>query len=119
MISGQTAICLDNQQKTKEVPSGSNLTLNCCLNTDQYERFRIAWYFIRHGPLATNSSMLTSKINNKSQNSSKDEDNRTHTLSNVNTNHSGWYFCRVTAEIPSLIEIHSNGTEVNVCKYQF
>ncbi|XP_063323013.1 uncharacterized protein LOC134620682 [Pelmatolapia mariae] len=116
MIPGQTAICLDNQQKTKEVPSGSNLILNCCLNTEQYERYRITWYFNHHGPSMTNSSKLISKITNKSQNSSKEEhqDNRTHTLSNVNGNHSGWYFCKVTIEIPNLTENCSSGTEVNV-----
>ncbi|KAL4000326.1 uncharacterized protein ACER0C_008097 [Sarotherodon galilaeus] len=114
MIPGQTAICLDYQQKTEEVPSGSNLILNCCLNTEHNERYRITWYFNHHGPSVTNSTELTSKVTNKYQNSSMDEDNRTHTLSNVNRNHSGWYFCKVTTEIPSLTEIHSNGTEVNV-----
>ncbi|XP_031605501.1 uncharacterized protein LOC116327940 isoform X4 [Oreochromis aureus] len=114
MIPGQTAICLDNQQKTEEVPSGSNLILNCCLNTEHNERYRITWYFNHHGPSVTNSTRLTTKINNKYQNSSMDEDNRTHTLSNVNRNHSGWYFCKVTVEIPSLRENCSNGTEVIV-----
>ncbi|XP_013766543.1 uncharacterized protein LOC102192601 [Pundamilia nyererei] len=47
-------------------------------------------------------------------NKTEQDSRKTCILSNVNTNHSGWYFCKVTTEIPSLTEIHSNGTEVNV-----
>lgn len=57
------------------------------------------------------------KIINKFANSSTEGSENTHILSVVNETCSGWYFCKITGEVPSLTEIRSNGKEVLVCKY--
>lgn len=115
VISGQTAVFL-NETRTVRVPSGSDLALYCFLNTEKYERYRISWLFSKSGFVFRKSiSDCEDIFTNKTEQDSR----KTCILSNVNTNHSGRYFCKVTIEIPSLAEIHSNGTEVNVCKYHF
>lgn len=116
-ISGQTHVFLDKTQTRVIAPSGSSLTLHCCLSTKKYERYRVSWYFSSHGPSFSNSGNLCSKIINKFANSSTEGSENTHILSVVNETCSGWYFCKITGEVPSLTEIRSNGKEVLVCKY--
>lgn len=130
VISGQTAVFL-NETRTVRVPSGSDLALYCFLDTEKYDRYRIFWYsnksekyeryriswFFSKSGFDVRKSI--SDCENIFTNKTEQDSRKTCILSNVNTNHSGWYFCKVTGEIPSLTEIHSNGTEVNVCKYHF
>lgn len=118
VISGQTAVFL-NETRTVRVPSGSDLALYCFLDTEKYDRYRIFWYSNKSEKSESSSNeSICHKIINKPANKTENEDSKC-ILSNVNTNHSGWYFCKVTTEIPSLTEIRSSGTEVNVCKYHF
>ncbi|XP_004554920.1 uncharacterized protein LOC101478408 isoform X1 [Maylandia zebra] len=113
VISGQTAVFL-NETRTVRVPSGSDLALYCFLDTEKYERYRIFWYSNKSEKSESSSNeSICHKIINKPANKTENEDSKC-ILSNVNTNHSGWYFCKVTTEIPSLTEIRSSGTEVNV-----
>ncbi|XP_061593027.1 uncharacterized protein LOC133457731 isoform X2 [Cololabis saira] len=101
----------------EKVSSGSSLTFSCCLSNNNFQRYRMYWYFIPHGSNETklmNDTMNGNTIQQPEETSAGECSDKTYTLSNVNETHSGWYYCSVKAEIPELQTNTSNSTEVIV-----
>lgn len=122
-------VTLDETQKKVDIRNGSPLVLYCGLKIQNNERVRITWYFNPSGPFFEGSINLTDRIitqtnNNTSKKTNQDSGVKREeyfiSLFNVAHNNSGWYFCKVTVEIPMYICLNSSGTQVNVtCKYDF
>ncbi|XP_042339844.1 uncharacterized protein LOC121941180 isoform X2 [Plectropomus leopardus] len=120
-------VIVDENQNRAEAAPGSSLTFHCRLNIETQNRFRVNWQF--RGPSSNNSlKVLDDKVVNKSAKTSTVVTNKTkqesrdegtlsiYTLSNATEDDSGWYYCKVTIEIPSLRVKTSNGTEVVITK---
>ncbi len=133
VISDQDLVTLDETQRRYDVPFGSSLTLNCSWNTKNYNRFRVAWYFNPFGSSFSEANRLLEKIFDRHKNTTtvvynkkqdlkgdgKDTEETVlkYTLSNVTFRDDGWYFCRITVEIPIFINNSSNGTKLTISKY--
>ncbi|XP_008305483.1 uncharacterized protein LOC103376754 isoform X2 [Cynoglossus semilaevis] len=93
MVSGQENVDLDDTEKRIYIAFGSSLALHCKLETRNYARFLVQWFFI---PSTTNESLsifqrvVTKEIGTE----------MTHTVSNVTL--SGRYKCSVKDEITLL-----------------
>nr|XP_057928987.1 uncharacterized protein LOC131129433 isoform X2 [Doryrhamphus excisus] len=100
-----------NETRTRVVvPAGSTLTLCYQLRSWTPKRFEIYWHFNPSGPSFDNSEIIN--INHLSK---ETEDTfQMHTVVNVSKNNSGWYFCRINADIPKLMTEDCHGTEVTV-----
>ncbi|TNN66774.1 hypothetical protein EYF80_023016 [Liparis tanakae] len=114
-VSGQVHVVLDDIRRTEEVPLGSSVTFNCRLRVPAFDRLRVFWYF--NSTSFSDSNTLQEKIKEKSPGlTSGDQDPdapwRMHTLINVTERESGWYFCKITIEIPLLSTTNSSGTKV-------
>ncbi|XP_042339846.1 uncharacterized protein LOC121941180 isoform X4 [Plectropomus leopardus] len=120
-------VIVDENQNRAEAAPGSSLTFHCRLNIETQNRFRVNWQF--RGPSSNNSlKVLDDKVVNKSAKTSTVVTNKTkqesrdegtlsiYTLSNATEDDSGWYYCKVTIEIPSLRVKTSNGTEVVISR---
>ncbi|XP_051232445.1 uncharacterized protein LOC127350153 isoform X2 [Dicentrarchus labrax] len=122
-ISGQASVNLDGKQKRVEVPFGSPLDLNCSLDTSGFDRFRVFWYFYPLGSSSNEKGNISVKIIDKFANSTMVSKQKgdgqdlllSHT-SSATKNHSGWYYCEVTEEIPFNKHLTSNKTEVIITK---
>ncbi|XP_049444247.1 uncharacterized protein LOC125896005 isoform X6 [Epinephelus fuscoguttatus] len=123
VISGQAPVILDDNIREEKVPSGSTLTFHCRLRTETHSRLRVVWYFKRSLVNDSHTVLHTEMVNKSARTSTvasnlKDEGRDTegtlsvYTLSNATEENSGWYFCKVIIEIPSLTEKWSHGTEV-------
>nr|XP_046246909.1 uncharacterized protein LOC124060244 isoform X2 [Scatophagus argus] len=125
VISGQHVVTLgnENEPRSVEVPFGSPLNFSCKITTTEYEKFRIALYFNASGTSSNESRRLTEKEFNISAKKSTvmmgdgqhPGENLWHVPSAAD-NSSGWYFCKITADIPMLKTIISNGTKVVITK---
>ncbi|XP_049444242.1 uncharacterized protein LOC125896005 isoform X2 [Epinephelus fuscoguttatus] len=127
VISGQAPVILDDNIREEKVPSGSTLTFHCRLRTETHSRLRVVWYFKRSLVNDSHTVLHTEMVNKSARTSTvasnlKDEGRDTegtlsvYTLSNATEENSGWYFCKVIIEIPSLTEKWSHGTEVVISK---
>ncbi|XP_063326997.1 transmembrane and immunoglobulin domain-containing protein 2-like [Pelmatolapia mariae] len=90
------------------VMEGETVNITCCW-TETFERFSVAW-------LKNQTLIRRESYPNQSQGSLKKEAKICSTLniSNIGTEDSGTYICRVIVEIPSLTESKGNGTIVTV-----
>lgn len=125
VISGQEPVTLDSVRREVTRPFGSPLILKCNLNTTGYLRMRVEWYFNS----SESSRTLDEKKFNRSANTSmvvpekRKVDDKDDELiwyknnSGATYNDSGWYFCRVTTDIPKLIVNVSVGTKLVISKY--
>ncbi|XP_055777886.1 uncharacterized protein LOC129854759 isoform X2 [Salvelinus fontinalis] len=121
MATALSAVITDPPQRTVEAPLGSSLILNCSFEPQTSAWVR--WYFnINQSCSDSCSSQLSSQkiLVNKTveQNDGGhvlQESGRAWsrlTVRDVRYNDSGWYFCQVLADIPSLRNSFSNGTQV-------
>lgn len=108
MVSGQENVDLDDTEKRIYIAFGSSLALHCKLETRNYARFLVQWFFI---PSTTNESLsifqrvVTKEIGTE----------MTHTVSNVTL--SGRYKCSVKDEITLLSSNCSKTAHVTFSKY--
>lgn len=127
VISGQEPVTLDSVRREVTRPFGSPLILKCNLNTTGY--LWVDWYFNPSECSVEGSRTLYSKVYNRSANTStvvpdkRKVDDKDDELiwyknnSGATYNDSGWYFCRVTTDIPKLIVNVSVGTKLVISKY--
>ncbi|XP_071343523.1 uncharacterized protein [Trachinotus anak] len=115
VVPGQQYVIVDNTTKKEEVTVGSSLTLHCGLGTESYERFRVGWYFNRSGPSWNQSQNISEKIVNKNSTEGKKDEMKL-ILLNVTYENSGWYFCKVTSEIPRHTITNSSGTQILIAE---
>uniref|UniRef100_A0A3Q2VBU4 Ig-like domain-containing protein n=1 Tax=Haplochromis burtoni TaxID=8153 RepID=A0A3Q2VBU4_HAPBU len=86
------------------VMEGETVNITCCW-TGKFERFRVNW-------LKNQTEIRSDQPNVFLK---KEEKNCSSlNISNVRTEDSGTYICRVTVEIPSLTEAEGNGTVITV-----
>ncbi|XP_041694423.2 transmembrane and immunoglobulin domain-containing protein 2-like [Coregonus clupeaformis] len=124
---GLSTMILDQPPRTVEVHLGSSLALNCSFKPQT--RVKVNWYFSRTGHSSC-SSDIKLNISTHSADKTVKPDAGGHVskepgkswsrliLKDVTHNNSGWYFCRVTVEIPALQQACSNGTQVNITDSQ-
>lgn len=113
-VSGQVHVVLDDKLRTEEVPLGSSVTFHCGLRIQAFDRLRVYWYF---NPTSFSDSDIGLLQPSDLVSGEQEPDAwRTHTLINVTERESGWYFCKITLEIPSLDTTNSTGTEVVITK---
>ncbi|XP_034528928.1 uncharacterized protein LOC117804706 isoform X2 [Notolabrus celidotus] len=128
VISGEDPVILNKTKHTVLRPSGSSLTLGCSLDTEKYERFRLFLYCNPSGPSFTDSHQIyeifygtkNHSIVFKNERQLRDDGEGNYlgktvlkyTLLNATETDSGWYFCKVIAEIPDLANESSSGTEI-------
>ncbi|XP_040896557.1 uncharacterized protein LOC121183513 isoform X2 [Toxotes jaculatrix] len=122
MLVSEESVILDETQRKVEVALGSSLILRCLLKTEQYERFRVCWYFDPNGTSFNISHNISEMVFNRSADTSsktnqslRDEGRDTEAapfLSNVIHRKNGWYSCKVIGEIPLHNTIESKGTQV-------
>ncbi|XP_023260194.1 uncharacterized protein LOC111653753 isoform X1 [Seriola lalandi dorsalis] len=114
-LGGSDQQCVIVGTTQVKVDLGSSLTLCCLLFKDTYIRFRVSWYFNQAEPSLNNSQNISETIAGENISTQGE----THlTLQNVMHNNSGWYFCKVTSEIPCHTITYSNGTEVVIVTHQ-
>lgn len=126
VLSARTAVFLGdsqgNSQGSVNVPSGSSLTLHCCLNAEDRGKPRMEWFFKPFNSSDNEPQNLFLRIYEEGSLEriqdlkSCQDTKRTHTLSYVNGTHSGWYHCKVTQDIPILRSRESKSSEVYVSK---
>ncbi|XP_040896556.1 uncharacterized protein LOC121183513 isoform X1 [Toxotes jaculatrix] len=126
MLVSEESVILDETQRKVEVALGSSLILRCLLKTEQYERFRVCWYFDPNGTSFNISHNISEMVFNRSADTSsktnqslRDEGRDTEAapfLSNVIHRKNGWYSCKVIGEIPLHNTIESKGTQVVITK---
>ncbi|XP_060934796.1 uncharacterized protein LOC133011109 [Limanda limanda] len=111
VVSGGQNVILDGEQRKVDVPFGSSLKLGCHLNTEvctkPVKQSRLDWFFIPSGSIDNATININSSM----------EFNftaRWQDLPNVTQNNSGWYFCKVTVEIPCSKDIKSKGTQIAI-----
>ncbi|XP_031724358.1 uncharacterized protein LOC116395011 [Anarrhichthys ocellatus] len=126
VISDQALVILNETRTTVKVPLGSSVTFQCRLKIETHGRLRVIWFlnpssFESHNlseEIFSKSAKNSSLVSNKTMQDYKDEGQDTegtwptYILSNATEQDSGWYFCRVTTDIPILKHINSSGTEV-------
>ncbi|XP_048022284.1 uncharacterized protein LOC125252761 [Megalobrama amblycephala] len=92
------------EPKNSTVCEGDSVTLNCTFQPAG--KYKVKWYYSQTN-LGCNSA--TDGI------STENNDNwSTFNIPSIKTNDSGWYFCKVTRDIPILIESCSDGIQVLV-----
>ncbi|CAL8308993.1 unnamed protein product [Lota lota] len=111
-VSVMSLNCILNEQAgPKEVSLGSSLALTCSVTCEGC-RVRVAWEFSPNGSeIKYQKSLERFRYD---QGCSNETIVFNYTLSNVQHNDSGWYYCKVTIEIPTLLQQSSKGTEVVV-----
>ncbi|XP_054645391.1 uncharacterized protein LOC129188622 isoform X3 [Dunckerocampus dactyliophorus] len=103
-----------NETRTRVVvPVDSALTLCYRMKSWTPKRFELYWHFNPSGPSFDNSERIFKSFILNMSNETKDTF-QMYTLVNVTNNNSGWYFCRINADIPTLMSEDCNGTEVLV-----
>ncbi|XP_022615075.1 uncharacterized protein LOC111232023 isoform X2 [Seriola dumerili] len=112
-LGGSDQQCVIVGTTQVKVDLGSSLNLCCFLLKETYQRFRVSWYFNRNEPSLNNSQNISEMIAGENISTQGD----THLmLHNVMHNNSGWYFCKVTSEIPYHTITCSNGTRVVIAQ---
>ncbi|CAL8308988.1 unnamed protein product [Lota lota] len=111
-VSVMSLNCILNEQAgRKEVFLGSSLALTCSVQCEGCQ-VRVAWEF------SPNGSEIKYNISAKGfryyKGCSEENNLLNYTLTNVQHKDSGWYYCKVTVEKPTLLQQSSNGTEVVV-----
>lgn len=99
-------VCLNDQEKSLEVPYGATLTLVCCLNVTTTGRIFIKWYFNRSEYMNIAAKTLGQELRGCP------DKGKTCNLTNVNEAQRGWYLCKITIDIPLIIEHVSNPTQI-------
>ncbi|XP_055717430.1 uncharacterized protein LOC129810688 isoform X2 [Salvelinus fontinalis] len=124
---GLSTVILDQPPRTVEVHLGSSLTLNCSFMPQT--RVRVNWYFSPTGLSSCSSNTLLNSSTHSADKTVKldagghvsKESRKSWSrfiLKDVTYNNSGWYFCKVSVEIPILQQACSNGTQVNISDNQ-
>ncbi|XP_039984279.1 uncharacterized protein LOC120790618 isoform X2 [Xiphias gladius] len=125
VVSGQEYVILDQTQRKVEVAYGSSLILRCLLWTEASERFRVSWYFNPNGSSLDDAYNISDEIfiipaeastaiTKPGLRDGARGTEVTRSLSNVTHTNTGWYFCKVTIEIPIHARRNSSGTKVVV-----
>ncbi|XP_048022314.1 uncharacterized protein LOC125252777 isoform X2 [Megalobrama amblycephala] len=98
------------EPKNSTVCEGDSVTLNCTFQPAG--KYKVKWYYSQTN-LGCNSA--TDGIREKLRISTENNDNwSTFNIPSIKTNDSGWYFCKVTRDIPILMENCSDGIQVLV-----
>lgn len=110
-----------NTPETVTACIGSDETIHCTFHAN-VKGLKVYWFFGKT-PYFNNAEKIKLNSSNGSSVSHYSEDkegNTSHlTIRNVTFNDQGWYFCKVTQDIPRLIHKHSNGTQLVIGKYYF
>ncbi|KAM9529680.1 uncharacterized protein ACWYII_041747 isoform 2-T2 [Salvelinus alpinus] len=121
METALSAVITDPPQRTVEAPLGSSLILNCSFEPQTSAWVRWCFNINQSCGDLCSSQLSTHKI---SVNKTVEQNDGGHvlqesgrawsrlTVRDVRYNDSGWYFCQVLADIPSLRNSFSNGTQV-------
>ncbi|XP_031174369.1 uncharacterized protein LOC116063511 isoform X2 [Sander lucioperca] len=120
VISGQVSVILDEtlKEKGETVAIGSSVIFKCRLKIDTNGRFWVKWYFNPSGSsfnethlFCNESAKPSTVVSNQTKQDRRDEE-QCCIKSNVTDKDSGWYFCEVTIEIPTLMCKNSSGTKL-------
>ncbi|XP_010870070.2 uncharacterized protein LOC105011605 [Esox lucius] len=105
-----STVILNQPPREENVVLGSDLTLNCSFQNLQ--RISVNWIFHQNNKLSCNDMTSAKKLNDNSI-TTKDTWSALN-LKQVTYNDSGWYYCKISVEIPILKQNCSNGTKVTV-----
>uniref|UniRef100_A0AAX7TLX0 Ig-like domain-containing protein n=1 Tax=Astatotilapia calliptera TaxID=8154 RepID=A0AAX7TLX0_ASTCA len=96
------------QSPDVSVMEGETVNITCCW-TGKFERFRVNW-------LKNQTVIRSDYFINQPNASLKKEEKKCSFLkiSNIRSDDSGTYICKVTVEMPSLTEAKGNGTVITV-----
>uniref|UniRef100_A0A673WE49 Ig-like domain-containing protein n=1 Tax=Salmo trutta TaxID=8032 RepID=A0A673WE49_SALTR len=96
------------------VTEGDTVQIQCCWNTN-VSRATVNWHKEGHTEIKYNSLLVNNRQCHDRASQQTVACNCSHwTISNLTRNHTGTYICKVTLEIPSLIESVGNGTRITV-----
>ncbi|XP_056304017.1 uncharacterized protein LOC130216155 [Danio aesculapii] len=88
---------------------GASVNINC--NFELRENYKVSWHYSKTP--TSDCSSLTDKIH-EDQNKEKVYTWPILKINSIKTNDSGWYYCKITQDIPVLKEECSDGAEVIV-----
>ncbi|XP_052394470.1 uncharacterized protein LOC127942657 [Carassius gibelio] len=95
------------EPKYIKVCEGDSVTFNCTFQPGG--SYKLKWYY---SPTDLDCNSGTKRLLEKSHYNT--ENLSIFTINSIKLNESGWYFCKVTRDIPVLIEECSSGTQVLV-----
>ncbi|CAK6965280.1 uncharacterized protein LOC122973901 isoform X2 [Scomber scombrus] len=93
------------------VMEGDPVNIDCCW-TGTFERLKVNW--LKNQTEIKNETIIISTNTSKGSPQKEDRTCSTLTFTNITRNDSDIYFCKVSVEIPSLIEAKGNGTVITV-----
>ncbi|KAI4900003.1 hypothetical protein NFI96_014508 [Prochilodus magdalenae] len=96
---------------TVEVCLGSNATINCSFQLNA-SHVIVSWFFNKT-PDFSGSKMI--EVHGR-YHQDKGTTWSTLTIKQVMSNDSGWYFCKVTQDIPTLVQENSEGSQLIIIK---
>lgn len=103
----------DTGRRERTVSPGSSLKLHCCLIHEEAGRCQVSWHFEPSGKNLTERAKKNPLCNRTILEKCNDMcDNMSCILSNISESDIGWYYCKVTIEIPRLKQLQSNKTKV-------
>lgn len=114
-FSGATLVLargsIENDRENSEIKvfPGSSHTFFCCLKVNATGRCHVSWYFKPSGKNQTDMNTEKNIYNwtEKPCNLTNICNNKNYTLSNIKESNVGWYYCKVSAEIP-ILQVHES-----------
>ncbi|XP_047230099.1 uncharacterized protein LOC124873471 isoform X2 [Girardinichthys multiradiatus] len=103
---------LDDTVKKINVSLGSSINFHCCLKINASVRCRVEYFFQGFNQTDSNPEKVNCNATNPANCNLTTGCQSTYKLLNISRRNYGFYFCKVILEIPSLIEMLSNKTEV-------
>ncbi|XP_061895302.1 uncharacterized protein LOC133644646 isoform X2 [Entelurus aequoreus] len=105
---------LNETQTRVVVPAGSDLILCYRLESGPPKRVRLAWHFnSTESSFHGSEKIYESYVSNMSNNKDNDTFQR-QLIRNITYKNSGWYFCSITTDIPTLESDYCKATQVFV-----
>ncbi|XP_043078216.1 uncharacterized protein LOC122327103 isoform X2 [Puntigrus tetrazona] len=99
------------EPKHIKVCERASVTINCTFESDEYVK-KVSWHYSQTSVLNCGSANKIPEDKRFIREKSKDWSALNITF--IRTNDSGWYFCKITQDIPVLIQRCSNPTQVIV-----
>ncbi|XP_051767320.1 uncharacterized protein LOC127521892 isoform X2 [Ctenopharyngodon idella] len=111
VLISNTELIVHLEPKNITVCEGDSVTLNCTFQPGG--KYKVKWYYSQTPYLDCNSA--TDEKREKWLISTGNNDTwSTFNITSITTNDSGWYFCKVTRDIPVLVHNCSDGIQVLV-----